>query len=69
MRVTIDLDDELIAEVMEITGLSSAEAAVEEALREFIRIHRQRRALEELRGIGWEGNLDEIRDSWSTDEA
>ncbi|MDH0615370.1 MULTISPECIES: type II toxin-antitoxin system VapB family antitoxin [unclassified Agrobacterium] len=69
MRVTIDLDDGLIAEVMEITGLSSPEAAVEEALREFIRIHRQRRALEELRGTGWEGNLDEIRDSWSTDEA
>ncbi|UXT40313.1 type II toxin-antitoxin system VapB family antitoxin [Agrobacterium tumefaciens] len=69
MRVTIDLDDELIAEVMEITGVSNAEAAVEMALREFIRRHRQKRALEELRGIGWEGNLDEIRDSWSTDEA
>ncbi|MGV2017388.1 type II toxin-antitoxin system VapB family antitoxin [Agrobacterium sp. 22-223-1] len=53
MRVTIDLDDELIAEVMEITGLSSAEAAVEEALRELIRIHR------ELRGVGREGNLVE----------
>ncbi|KJF69470.1 transcriptional regulator [Rhizobium nepotum 39/7] len=69
MHVTIDLDDELIAEVMEITGLSNAEAAVEKALRDFVRIHRQRRALEELRGIGWEGNLEEIRDSWSTDKA
>jgi Arc/MetJ family transcription regulator len=69
MHVTIDLDDDLIAEVMDITGLSNCEAAVEKALREFVRIHRQRRALEELRGIGWEGNLEEIRDSWSTDKA
>ena len=43
--------------------------AVETALREFVRIHQQRRALDELRGIGWEGNLGEIRDRWSTDEA
>ncbi|EPR21894.1 hypothetical protein L905_26145 [Agrobacterium sp. TS43] len=63
MRVTIDLDDELIAEVMEITGLSSAEAAAEEALREFIRRHR------ELRGVGRQGNLSGIRDSWRTDES
>ncbi|KNY36033.1 MULTISPECIES: type II toxin-antitoxin system VapB family antitoxin [unclassified Agrobacterium] len=63
MRVTIDLDDELIAEVMEITGLSSAEAAVEEALRKFIRRHR------ELRGVGREGNLSGVRDSWRTDES
>jgi Arc/MetJ family transcription regulator len=50
MRVTIDLDDKLIAEVMDITGLSNADAAVEKALSEFVRIHRQRHALEELRG-------------------
>ena len=69
MRIMIDLDDALIAEIMEITGLSDAQEAVETALREFVRIHQQRRALDELRGIGWEGNLGEIRDRWSTDEA
>jgi Arc/MetJ family transcription regulator len=63
MRVTIDLDDELIAEVMEITGVSNAEAAVEMALRELIRRHR------ELRSVGREGNLSGIRDSWRTDES
>ncbi|MDH7800308.1 MULTISPECIES: type II toxin-antitoxin system VapB family antitoxin [unclassified Rhizobium] len=68
MRVTIDLDDDLMAEAMEITGLSTAEATVERALRELVRIYRQRRALEELRGIGWEGNLDEIRDGWGKDD-
>ncbi|CUX26170.1 type II toxin-antitoxin system VapB family antitoxin [Agrobacterium genomosp. 3] len=69
MRVTIDLDDALIAEIMEITGLSDAQEAVEKALREFVRIHQQRPALDELRGIGWQGDLDEIRDRSSTDEA
>ncbi|MCZ7467936.1 MULTISPECIES: type II toxin-antitoxin system VapB family antitoxin [Rhizobium/Agrobacterium group] len=63
MRVTIDLDDALIAEIMEITGLSNTEAAVEMALREFIRIHRK------LRDVGREGNLNGIRDSWRTDES
>ncbi|MGN7955199.1 type II toxin-antitoxin system VapB family antitoxin [Agrobacterium radiobacter] len=43
---------------MEITGLSTVEATVGRTLREFVRVHWQRRALEELRGIGWEGNLD-----------
>ncbi|MGQ2950114.1 MAG: type II toxin-antitoxin system VapB family antitoxin [Agrobacterium sp.] len=41
MRVTIDLDDALIAEIMEITGLSDAQEAVEKALREFVRIHQR----------------------------
>lgn len=29
MRVTIDLDDDLMAEAMEITGLSTVEATVD----------------------------------------
>jgi Arc/MetJ family transcription regulator len=68
MRVTIDLDDDLMAEAMEITGLSTVEATVGRALREFVRVHWQRRALEDLRGIGWEGNLDEIRDGSGKDD-
>ncbi|WP_404943956.1 type II toxin-antitoxin system VapB family antitoxin [Rhizobium rhizogenes] len=48
---------------MEMAGLSNTEAAVEMALREFIRIHRK------LRDVGREGNLNGIRDSWRTDES
>lgn len=62
MRVTIEIDDELMAEAMEITGLPTKKATVEYALRWIVRNHRRKQALEELRGIGWEGDLDAMRE-------
>ncbi|HAU77673.1 MAG TPA: transcriptional regulator [Agrobacterium sp.] len=67
MRTNIDLDDALIAEAMEITGLSTKKATVEKALRDLVENLGRRKALEELRGIGWSGNLDDVRRSWSVD--
>jgi Arc/MetJ family transcription regulator len=61
MRTNIELDDELLAEAMEATGLPTKRATVEEALRQLVQEHRQRRALEDLRGLGWEGDLDAMR--------
>ena len=63
MRTNIDLDDALIAEAMEITGLSTKKATGEKALR----IHRQMRALDALEGTDWEGNLDEMRTDWDAE--
>ncbi|AMD61265.1 MULTISPECIES: type II toxin-antitoxin system VapB family antitoxin [Agrobacterium] len=68
MRTNIDLDDALIAEAMEITGLSTKKATVEKALRDLVENLGRRKALEELRGIGWSGNLDDVRRSWSVDD-
>ncbi len=62
MRTNIDLDDELLAEAMKATGLPTKKATVEAALRELVRDYRQRRALDDLHGIGWEGDLDEMRE-------
>ena len=61
MRTNIELDDELLAEAMEATGLPTKRATVEEALRLVVQQHRQRRALQELAGLGWEGDLDAMR--------
>ena len=61
MRTNIELDDELLAEAMKATGLPTKRATVEEALRVIVKQHRQRRALEELAGLGWEGDLDTMR--------
>jgi Arc/MetJ family transcription regulator len=61
MRTNIELDDSLIAEAMSILGLKTQKAAVEKALREFVRIHHQRQAIEALSGIGWEGDLEAMR--------
>lgn len=62
MRTNIELDDDLIAEAMELGGLPTKKAAVDQALRDFVRIKRQLRAIDNLEGIGWEGDLNALRD-------
>lgn len=67
MRTNIDIDDRLLAEAMKVTGQKTKKATVEEALRLIVKRAGQRQALEELRGMGWEGNLDEMRNDWTPD--
>ncbi len=61
MRTNIDIDDALIAEAMTITGLATKKATVEEALRRLVRGERQNRAIKNMRGMGWDGDLDSLR--------
>lgn len=61
MRIEIDIDDALISEAMQATGLPTKEAVAEAALRYFTTHHARKKALEELRGMGWHGDLDEMR--------
>ena len=61
MRTNIELDDELLAEAMAVTGLPTKKATVEEALRRLVRRHRQKKAIAALAGAGWVGDLDEMR--------
>ena len=67
MRTNIDIDDELMEKAMRATGQPTKKAAVEEALRQVVQTARRRQALEDLRGIGWEGNLEEMRNDWTPD--
>lgn len=62
MRTNIEIDDSLMAQAMEAAGTTTKRQTVEEALRRMIAIWRQRELLE-LRGIGWEGDLDDMRTS------
>ncbi|ANH03575.1 type II toxin-antitoxin system VapB family antitoxin [Shinella sp. HZN7] len=68
MRTNIDLDDDLIAKAKEFTGLSTKKAIVDLALRELVQNWERREALENLRGMGWEGDLDEMRTDIDPDE-
>jgi Arc/MetJ family transcription regulator len=68
MRTNIDIDDELMAEAMKATGKKTKKAAVEAALRDVVRLARQKQALKDLEGLGWEGDLDEMRRGRFTDE-
>jgi Arc/MetJ family transcription regulator len=62
MRTNIDIDEALLAEAMIATGKATKKAAVEEALRRVVQIKHQREAIEEMRGMGWYGDLDAMRE-------
>ncbi|MCB1446096.1 MAG: type II toxin-antitoxin system VapB family antitoxin [Rhizobiaceae bacterium] len=64
MRTNIDIDDALVREAMALSGAKTKKAAIEEAMQFFIRLKNQRKALDEIRGIGWEGDLEEMRLGW-----
>ena len=61
MRTNIEIDDELLSEAMAAAGLPTKRATVEEGLRLLVRVRRQAAALADLKGLGWEGDLDEMR--------
>ena len=62
MRTNIEIDDELLSQAMAATGLSTKRATVEEGLRLLVRMRRQVKALANLEGLGWEGDLDKMRE-------
>ena len=62
MRTNIVIDDALLAEAMEACGAKTKREAVLEGLRRMVAIKRQA-GMRDLRGIGWEGDLDEMRTS------
>jgi Arc/MetJ family transcription regulator len=61
MRTNIDIDDQLMADAMKAMGAKTKREAVEMALRNALRLARQKEALKGLRGIGWEGDLEAMR--------
>ena len=61
MRTNIDIDDELLTRAMEAAGTTTKKATVEEALRQLVENHRGRQAIANLAGLGWDGDLDQMR--------
>ncbi|WP_205910516.1 hypothetical protein [Rhizobium sp. FY34] len=64
MQITFNVDDALLIEAKEATGLPLT-ASLEDVLRRFLIIEKQRRALDKLEGTGWDGPL-EVRPSLET---
>jgi Arc/MetJ family transcription regulator len=62
-RTNIDIDDELVAEAMRKYGLKTKKEAVDLALRRLVGPRLSPEFVESLEGIGWEGDLDEMRRS------
>ncbi|QIM17747.1 type II toxin-antitoxin system VapB family antitoxin [Leucobacter coleopterorum] len=61
-RTNIDIDDALVAEVMSRFQVSTKREAVDLALRRLVGVPLTKGFLRDLRGIGWDGDLDAIRD-------
>jgi Arc/MetJ family transcription regulator len=61
MRTNIEIDDALMTEALELSGLPTKKAVIEEALKMFIEAHAEVAAIRDMAGLGWEGDLDEIR--------
>ncbi len=61
MRTNIEIDDALLSRAMIAAGLSTKRATVEESLRLLVRVHEQAGALADIRGLGWDGDLDDMR--------
>jgi Arc/MetJ family transcription regulator len=58
-RTNIDIDDQLIAKVMEVYDLTTKREAVDFALRQLVPKPMTREQMLALRGSGWGGNLNE----------
>ena len=69
MRVQIEIDETLLGELRALAPADTDDASVLKALSDWVRIKRQWEALENLRGIGWEGDLEEMRNNWSSSAA
>ena len=62
MRTNIDIDDALLKEAMDAVQLRTKKATVEEGLRRLVLDDRRRRAIKDMKGLGWEGDLDALRE-------
>jgi Arc/MetJ family transcription regulator len=67
MRTNIEIDDDLLSSAMSATRLPTKRATVEEGLRVLVRLRGQAQALENMKGMGWEGDLKRraSRCSWA----
>lgn len=63
MLTNVEIDDMLMSQAMAAAGLPTKRATIEEGLRLLVRVRRQAEAIADLRGLGWEGDLEEMRES------
>ncbi len=61
MRTNIVIDDELMDEVIKLTGVKTKKEAVELGLLTLIRIKKQEKIRQYRGKLNWDGNLDDMR--------
>ena len=67
MRTNIEIDDQLMQDVLRLTGVKTKREAVELGLRQLLRL-RQQEEIRRFRGkLAWEGDLNAMRTDVGTD--
>ncbi len=62
MRISIEIDDELLLQAQQLTGTANTHQLIDQALRLLIQRYQQHEVCK-LRGqLHWEGDLDEMRE-------
>ncbi|MFQ5595410.1 MAG: type II toxin-antitoxin system VapB family antitoxin [Anaerolineae bacterium] len=61
MRTNVVIDDTLMAEAMQLTGIKTKRGVIDKALRMLVRLERQRAVLALEGAVTWEGDLDSLR--------
>lgn len=61
MRTNIVIDDKLMREALQATGLKTKRAAVEEGLRTLLRLSRQSELRNSRGKLKWRGDLEAMR--------
>jgi Arc/MetJ family transcription regulator len=63
VRTNIVIDEGLVRKVMDLYDIRTKREAIDFALREAARVEERRKETLALEGIGWDGDLDEIKRS------
>lgn len=61
MRTNIDIEDKLLADVIRLSHAKTKKEAVEDALRNYLRILSQKELLKLKGKVKWEGDLNKMR--------
>jgi Arc/MetJ family transcription regulator len=65
MRTNVVLDESLVAQAKQLTGIKTTRAIIDEALRTLVQL-RQQQKIRDLRGrLQWEGDLAALREARS----
>jgi Arc/MetJ family transcription regulator len=60
MRINIMIDDELMTDVLKLTGIKSKREAVEQALRTLLALKQQEKIKQFKGALKWEGDLEQM---------
>lgn len=61
MRTNVVIDDELLKQAMQLSGIKTKRETIDEALRTFVRLQSQKAVLALEGAIAWEGDLNAMR--------